>query len=659
MTRSSFSPFAPTWQDASAWIQQLQAHLRLAVLQTDLYLFQLFPALRSSSIRSPTSLIFTGLVILLISRIRSSVAAYYAEQGVSVTIPAPPQARAGWTGTILPSPSIRDPTDPDKIVCYDPATAYHIASVPADTRATIAAKIAKAKAAQATWVSSSFAQRRKVLRTMQKWVVRDAEIIARVASRDTGKTAVDAAFGELLTTCSKLAWTIDNGERILAPETRANNLLLMHKVCEVRHEPMGVVAACVSWNYSAHNVMGPIITAVFAGNAIVVKASELVAWSAAWFVDAVRQCLSASGADPELVQLVTCWPEEAEALTQSPEIAHITFIGSEPVGRLVAQAATKELTPVVLELGGKDPAILLKDADLRYFGSTLMRSCFQGAGQNCIGIERFIVDAAIVDKLVSIVEPRIRALQLGSFMDDSPFGTSSHPTTAKTKAADTVSRVDVGAMITDARFSRLEQLIGDAVKQGATLVVGGKRYQHPTWKSGHYFSPTLLTNVTPSMAIANEELFAPIFLIMPYASQDLDAAITIANSTRYGLGSSVFGSTLEHCNYIAAKLQAGMVNINDFGVSYLNQGLPFGGVKKSGYGRFGGPEGLLALTQPKAVTRDRLFSWIRTGIPPRLDYPLDNPAKSWRFVNGLVTFTYGTGLVTRASGVLDLILNGP
>lgn len=652
MALTSSFPVIPTnLADASVWVDRLQLQLQLFVLQTDLYLFQLIPPLRSSAIRSPTSLIFTGLIVFTISRIGSALSAYVAEQGVSISIPAPPQASPGWSGTILAKPQVRDVSKKDTIICYDPATAYLIAELPADTPASIADKISKAKAAQLKWRHSSFALRRKALRTMQKWVVRDAETIARVASRDTGKTAIDAAFGELLTTCSKLAWTISNGEKILRTETRPNNLLLMHKVCEVRHEPMGVVAACVSWNYSAHNVMGPIIASVFAGNAIVVKASELVAWSAAWFVDGVRECLRVAGCDPELVQLVTCFPEAAEAVTQSSDIAHITFIGSEPVGRLVAQAATKELTPVTLELGGKDPAILLKDADLKYFGSTFMRSCFQGAGQNCIGIERFIVDEAIADKLVDIVEPRIKALKLGSFMDDAPFGTSS--STAKKG-----ERVDMGAMITDARFTHLESLISSAVLQGARLVVGGKRYSHPTWKNGHYFTPTLLTNVSPDMAIANEELFAPIFLIIPFPTNSLDSAIKIANGTRYGLGSSIFGSTLSQCQYIADTLEAGMVNINDFGVSYLNQGLPFGGVKKSGYGRFGGPEGLLALTQAKAVTRDRAFSWFRTGIPPRLDYPLEQPKKSWAFVQGLVRFAYGNGIFARAKGILDLIVNG-
>ncbi|KAJ9473921.1 putative aldehyde dehydrogenase-like protein [Pseudozyma hubeiensis] len=636
--------------DISLLFEQARLQIQLFVLQTDLYLFQLLPPLRSTTIRSPTSLIFTALIILIIQRFGSYFSAYIAELGVPITIAAPPQARPGWTGEVLTKPSIRDASKPGKIVCYDPATAYLIDEVDADTAETIAEKLSKARRAQTKWGQSSFALRRKVLRTMKNWVVNDSETIARVASRDTGKTAIDAAFGELLTTLSKLQWTISNGEKVLRTETRPNNLLLMHKVCQVKHEPMGVVVACVSWNYSAHNVLGPIISSLFAGNAVVVKASEMVAWSAHYFINCVRECLRQSGVDPDLVQVVTCWPETAEVLTGSAEVNHITFIGSEEVGRKVAMTATKELTPVTLELGGKDPAILLKDADLKFFASTFMRSCFQGSGQNCIGIERFIVDESIAEKLVAIVEPRIRGLKLGSFMDDAPFGTSS-----STKDGE---RVDMGAMITDARFDRLEQLISDAVAQGARLLVGGKRFVHPRWKHGHYFTPTLLTDVKPSMRIAQEELFAPIFLILPFASTQLDSALHIANSTRYGLGSSVFGSNLDHCTYIADRLHSGMVNINDFGVSYLNQGLPFGGVKKSGYGRFAGPEGLLSLTHAKAVTRDRAFSWIRTGIPPRLDYPMEKPGKSWGFVNGLVRFAYGGGVVARARGVVDLIVNG-
>ncbi len=325
----------------------------------------------------------------------------------------------------------------------------------------------------------------------------------------TTQQAIDAAFGELLTTCAKTAWIASQGEKVLAREKRPSNMLLAHKTCEVVHEPLGVVCACVSWNYPAHNVLGPLLAALFAGNSIVIKCSENVAWSSCYFIMGVRACLLALQLDPELVQFVVCYPPVASVLTEHAEIKHITFIGSEEVGRKVAQAATKELTPVTLELGGKDPAILLHDADLKYFHSTFLRACFQAVGQNCIGIERFIVSDRIVNKLVKLVEPRIKALNCGSFMDDTPWGVGPPRPKSKEEADDEAlddkeekqrkldaQRVDCGAMITDARFDHLEELIQDAVKQGATLHAGGKRYVHPKWTKGHYFQPTLISGVT-------------------------------------------------------------------------------------------------------------------------------------------------------------------
>ncbi|KAK0570236.1 Meiotic Sister-Chromatid recombination aldehyde dehydrogenase [Tilletia horrida] len=592
-----------------------------------------------------------GATTILAIYVARALSRHWAEAAIKVTASVPeaasPQAALRPGATLLENPTLRDPQRPDQIQAYDPATGLYLAHIPADTPASITAKVARAQAAQREWCTTSYAQRRKFLKTLLKWVVDDAEAIAHVCCRDTGKSAVDAAFGEILTTCSKLEWTIANGEAVLRPEARAGNLLLAHKRCWVYHEPVGVVAACVSWNYPFHNVLGPLISALFAGNAIVLKASENVAWSSHFFIDAVRKMLSELGHSPDVVQLVTCWPEHAEALTTHEDIRHITFIGSEPVGKLVAAAAVKHLTPTVIELGGKDPAVILPSADLKYFNSTFLRAVFQGGGQNCIGLERFIVARSILPQFVALVKSRIEALRCGSYLDDAvpgPYLKDSAP-------------VDVGAMINSARFDELESLISGAVQKGAQVLVGGKRLRSDKWKSGSFFAPTLISGVTRDMKIAQEEVFAPIMLIMPFDT--LDEAIEIANSTRYGLGSSVFGAKREECHYVAQRLRAGMTNINDFGVSYLAQSLPFGGVKASGYGRFGGPEGLLGLTTPKAVTEDRFFRTVRTGIPPPLDYPLQ--PQSWAFVRSLVEFAYGSGLVQRARGIFGLIrgMDGP
>ena len=353
-------------RDLAHWlIDQVQQHSGRA----DAFAYRYAPWLERSPV-SPllvlgaTFAVLAAVQVLLVSRVPAD------EAPVSVSIPCPPQAEAGWRGDLLSHPHIRSSGHPDLITAYDPATAYHIADVPADTPPSIAAKLAAAHAAADAWADASFARRRRVLRTLQRWLVTDMESIARVAARDTGKTAIDAAFGELLTTASKLEWTITYGEPVLRPQTRRNNLLLAHKVSRVTHQPLGVVLACVSWNYSAHNALGPIIASLFAGNAVVIKASELVAWSATWYINAVRTCLDACGENKELVQIVTCFPEHAEHLTTSPIVKHITFIGSEAVGRKVAQAAATEITPVTLELGGKDPAVLTASADLKFFAST-------------------------------------------------------------------------------------------------------------------------------------------------------------------------------------------------------------------------------------------------------------------------------------------------
>lgn len=313
-----------------------------------------------------------------------------------------------------------------------------------------------------------------------------------------------------------------------------------------------------------HNVIGPIISAIFAGNGIVVKGSEATAWSTRFFVEIARSALRACKHSPDLIQGIVCWPEVAPHLTSHPRISHLTFIGSRRVGLQVAAAAAKNLTPVCMELGGKDAAIILDDVrDLEQVSSILMRGVFQSAGQNCIGIERIIACQGVYDRLVDILEGRIKSLRMGSALDAEEEG----------------EEVDVGAMISNNNFDRLEALVGAAVKEGARCLVGGQRMQHPKHSRGHYFSPTLLVDVTADMQIARDETFAPICLLMK--ATDVEAAIDMANSTEYGLGASVFGRDARNLERVVAGVDAGMVSVNDFGVYYAVQ-LPFGGVKGSG-----------------------------------------------------------------------------
>lgn len=560
------------------------------------------------------------------------------EPAVEIQVPLPAAAKQGYKADILLEPSIIDPSDPGKIVCYDPSTAKQLDVITSATESDVDAAIQRAKKAQIAWAKTSFAERRRVLKTLLNWIVTNQKDIAAVACRDTGKTMIDAAFGEIIVTVEKIRWTLAYGEKVLKPQSRSAPPMLAYKKAIVQYEPKGVVAALVSWNYPFHNMYGPIISALFAGNAIVVKGSELVAWSTKWYEQGIKTALSQCGHDPELVQTIVCLPDVAPSITQHPDISHVTFIGSEQVGRHVAAAAVKNLTQVTLELGGKDAAILLPSFSKSWqakFSPTFMRSVFQGCGQNCIGSERFIVHEGIYDHFVADLSHKVGDLKIGSGLDDSGQ-----------------VQVDVGACISDRNFGRLEDLVSSAVSQGARLIHGGKRItNHPIHPQGHYFAPTLLVDVTPSMQIAQEECFAPIMLVLKYS--DLDEAIEIANGSRFGLGASVYGSNKSEAKYVASKLKVGMVAINDFGTFYLCQSMPFGGVKQSGYGRFAGEEGLQAMCDVKSISIDRFFGIIQTGIPPPVDYPITNPDKAWGFVSGLVQLMYGS-LVQRVGGLWRL-----
>lgn len=386
-----------------------------------------------------------------------------------------------------------------------------------------------------------------------------------------------------------------------------------------------------------HNFMGPLISTLFTGSALIVKASESTAWSTEYFGSIARAALVSCGHSANLVQPVLCWPQTASHLTSHPGISHVTFIGSRPIAHHVALSAARSLTPLCLELGGKDPAILLDDIkNLEKVVSILMRGTFQSAGQNCIGIERIICLRNIYPQLVKILESRIKALRVGCPLDEP-------------------NEVDVGAMISDSRFGQLEKLVTDAVNQGARCLVGGKRYLHHRYPKGHYFQPTLLVDVTSSMRIPNEELFAPICIVMRAAS--LDEAIGIANSTPYALGASVFGTATKDLEKMASEIRAGMISINDFAVYYAVS-LPFGGVKGSGYGRFGGEEGLRSICNTKAVCLDRIPRLISTSIPPALDYPIEGARRAWEVCRGVVELGYGIGLFRRAGGLWRVVKNG-
>ncbi|KAJ9631226.1 Meiotic Sister-Chromatid recombination aldehyde dehydrogenase [Knufia peltigerae] len=563
------------------------------------------------------------------------------EDAILYTVPVPEQLRAGYweKQTIERQNQQADLIRNGKIHPYCPADGRPLgAPIQPASSSTIDSAISEAAQAQLTWTLTTFSQRRRVLRTILRYVLDHQDEIVTACCLDSGKTKIDACFGEILVTVEKLQWTIKHGEQALRPSRRPTNLLMCYKSNTVVYEPLGVVAACVSWNYAFHNFISPIISALFAGNAIVVKPSEQTCWSAIYFTDIVRGALEACGHSGRLVQTVICLPDVADHLTSHPGLSHITFIGSRDIAHKVCSSAANALTPVTVELGGKDPAVVLDDPqtvrNIDDVLSILMRGVFQSAGQNCIGIERVIALPGVHDKVLDGVRQKISHLRLGSVLLDK-------------------QTPDMGAMISSRNFSTLEELVADAVGRGATLYCGGKRYAHPTYPGGHYFEPTLLSGVTKDMPIAQKELFAPVFLLM--WAKNLDDAIDMANSTEYALGAGVFGHNRPDVAKCIRAIKAGMVAVNDFGAYYACS-MPFGGVKGSGYGRFGGEEGLRALCNIKSVCQDARWArmlGIQTRIPPKLQYPVSR--HGWDACKGVVGTGYSLGWVEQLQSVFDLL----
>ena len=508
------------------------------------------------------------------------------------------------------------------IQCHEPATRSPLGVVPIDPPEAVKDAIDRARRAQHSWRETTFADRRRVLKALLEMVIDESDAICEMVVKDAGKTRENALIGEIWTVCEKLRWTIASGEKHLRPE-RVSSGLMVHKKARLEFRPLGVIGAIIPWNYPFQNIMNPLIPALMAGNAIVLKPSEWVAWSSAQMIDRIRAVLTAQGVDPELVQCVQGHGETAQALITSG-IDGVVFIGSVGNGRKVIEASAEPIIPVILELGGKDPFVVCDDADLEQAVHAALAGCFINCGQNCVASERVLLFDGIYDAFEA------RAAELvGAFRQ----GTSSLAG----------APIDVGAMTTPLQIELVERLVKTAVEQGARVVTGGHRVLS---EQGDFFAPTILADVTPQMDIMQEETFGPVMLLCRVSSEG--EAIEVANSTSFGLSSSVFSKDHTKARRIAQALEAGMTAINEFGgATYMAQALTFGGIKASGFGRINGREGLRACCNVKAVLDDRF----PLHFPNKL-FPVG--ARDYAMTRDVVATLYGATLAQRWRGVKAL-----
>jgi acyl-CoA reductase-like NAD-dependent aldehyde dehydrogenase len=450
------------------------------------------------------------------------------------------------------------------------------------------AAFAVARSAFPPWSALSFRQRSRHLLALRDVLLADADELARLIAREQGKPEAEAQAVEIFPTLESLKHLAVEAEEILRDrEVESDVLLFAHKRCRLIYAPLGVVLVITPWNYPfAISLMG-VAAALAAGNTVVLKPAPATTLIGLRLGALCRK----AGIPDGVVNVVAVDDDIAPALVEDPRVAKIVFTGSVATGKKVMAAAVKNLTPVVLELGGKDPAIVCKDADLDRAARGIVWGAFLNAGQTCASVERVYVEESVRERFLARVVEETRKLRLGD------------PALATT---------DVGPMSMDRQRRIVIDHVEDARARGAQVLVGGEAPPGP----GCFYPPTVLTGVDHSMRIMREETFGPVLPIMSVAS--LDEAIRLANDSEYGLTASGWTRDPATARILQERLSAGVVTINDCVSSFGEPTAPWGGVKHSGLGRTHGRAGLREMIEVKYVSED----WARR--PALWWYPYDD-----------------------------------
>ncbi len=450
---------------------------------------------------------------------------------------------------------------------------------PSSTTATadeVKRALERARRAQRVWGALSFRERARYLRRVRKALVADVDGMVATIVDDTGKLPTEALVNEVLLVCELMRYYERHGGAALATR-RVRAGLLVNKAAEVRYEPLGVVGVISPWNYPLVLALGAVVTALFAGNTVLLKPSEItphVGLAIGALFDTVADQEDGLG---DLVQVLVGAGSVGEMLVRSG-VDKVSFTGSVATGKAVMRCAADTLTPVLLELGGKDPMVVCDDANLDRAAHAAVWGAFTNSGQTCMAVERVYVTAAVYDAFVGKVVDATRKLRQGSGRGH-----------------------DVGPMTWDRQTEIVRRHLDDAIERGATVAVGGKSV---TIGGRPSIEPTVLLDVDDSMLVMREETFGPILPIMEVA--DAAEALTKANASAYGLNSSIWTRDPVQLEQMIAGLEDGSVCVNDCLISYAIPALPFGGVKSSGVGRAHGIEGLREFSKTKSVARDRI-----------------------------------------------------
>ncbi len=509
-----------------------------------------------------------------------------------------------------------EPVVTHRIVSLDPATDEILGQFECAGQGEVFAAVEAARAAQPAWAAAGVEERVRVLRRFQRLLHENKSEVARLIAREAGKPYAEALLTEVLVALDAARFCTQEAPRLLRPQPVSHgNLVLKAKSARIVREPHGVIGIISPWNYPFSTPATETLAALVTGNAVVLKPSELTPLIAI----ELEKLLHEAGVPTTIFQVVIGDGGTGALLTRAP-IDKLIFTGSVPTGKRVAEAAAGELLPVVLELGGKDPMLVLDDADIEATSSAAVWGAFVNAGQACLSVERCYVHRSIYDRFVAACAEKTAQLRVGNGLDRD---------------------VEMGPLIHDRQLNIVRTQLEDALGKGARVLVGGV----PLPKLGpNFFAPTVLVDVNHDMRVMREETFGPLLPIMTFDTDD--EAVRLANDSEFGLAASVWTRNRARGEALAARIDAGTVMINDvvscFGISEA----PHGGVKASGLGRTHGRLGMEEMVRVKYVDTDllprmRKVWWYQYG------------AKFATQMEGFLDFLFARGLGRRLRGGLQ------
>jgi len=520
-------------------------------------------------------------------------------------------------------------TDVQIAVCrvssVNPATGEVLRELECASEVEVQAAVTRAHAAQRAWNDLGVRKRIAILREFQHGLHERKSEIAAAITQEAGKPVAEALTTEVLVVLDAVRFLIDNAYRLLRDEPVPHgNLATKLKRGRLVREPYGVVGIISPWNYPFSIPATETLAALVAGNAVVLKPSEFTSLVAL----ELRSLLHAAGVPQDAFQVVLGDGATGAALIHSPvggsdfggsTIDKLVFTGSVATGKRIAAAAAERLLPVVLELGGKDPMLVLDDADVDVASSAAVWGAFVNAGQTCLSVERCYVHRSLYEEFLRACAEKTKKLRVGHGIDRD---------------------IDVGPMIHERQLRIVEAHVEDAVARGARVLAGGSRLLE---LGKNFYTPTVLADVAHEMRIMREETFGPVLPVMAFDNDD--EAVRLANDSEYGLAASVWTRNGERGERLARRIQAGTVMVNDvvscFGISEA----PHAGVKSSGVGRAHGRFGLEEMVRVKYVDSD-----LMPGMKKVWWYGYG--ASFARQMEGFIDFQFARGLLKRLSGSL-------